>query len=780
MTTRSPLLGCLLLVACASGPPAAGPTPELAAACLERWQAYQGGGTPGDALTACRSACAAGDGEGCRLEAAFLRSGVGTARDTAAAARTAERGCTLGSFRACGDLANHLASGEGVRADPARALTLADKSCADGYEIACHNLGVALETGKTGGKSPIDLPRAYAAYSRACDLGQADACHRAGLFAEQGRGVPQADLVASLNWYAKAWHKGHREGCLAAARRVLAGRARFGAEPDAWDAKLFGAACKHGDQAACVELGWRTWIGRGLDPDEQRAAALAAAACPTTPAGCALAGLLRGEQAGAHAFLNPRCVGGDRVACEELAIVLARGRPEDRAWAAGVAREACGRGVADMCGLEAELMQADRPVDALALFEKGCAAGHPESCHGAGVLLETDPGKAITMAGRTREVALREAVERFIDGCRLDDDRSCAAASRLVRDGWDRADGDELATWRVQLFEHTCARGDATACGAFALELYRGRGVPVDHGRAAELGAKACDGGDSVGCLVAGVYWWGKRADGLGDEPLKTAIPLLDRGCERGHSEACAWAGVALTSCSAAPCDPARGKPLLERACKDGVDFACEHAAEVKERQAHEKRAEKATRACEQGDGRACLQAGDLWGKVDFAEPRREPMYERGCELKVGAACRQRGYLIFGLHDAARDARRPWFQRACELGDGAGCGALVYLVPMAERSALQERACSLRHGPSCGALGSAALHGWGAQPADPARGERLLRKACDLGSSDDCGTLAYAYRTGSGLRKSPALAKKYQDRRCALRGSLACDKPGRP
>lgn len=779
--------------------------------------------------------CARSHAESCRWEALLLREGRGVAKDPSGAVRVLERGCTLGAFRACGDLASALFDAAGVGRDEKRAFTLNEAACTQGYEVACFNLGVALETGRTGGAniagpsqaSGVDVPRARVSYIRACDLGQVDGCHRAGLFAEKGLGGA-VDPVAAFGLYVKAWQKGHRDACLAAARLRMSGRATWGADVDVWDGRLYEAACTLGDQAVCVQLGWLLWEGKGVAKSPERALTLGRAACGTIAEGCALAGYARVETAGEGAVGDParrdavalfergctagsglacahlgvmiaRCEGvacdaaraktlltkacgdGEAFACDELASVLADGTPAERAQAEQLATKSCAAGNQDACTLKAELLAATQPADALALFEKGCTDKRAESCFEAGVLLEGEP-LGDTKKSKKPAAAVRSGLtpnpvtagERYLAGCNLGHVPSCAAASRLFRAGAIVPQGADGPKWLATFYETVCTLGDPPSCGTLAIVLFRGLGVDVDRDRARKVGLDACNAQDATGCLVAGAVGYENRGN-TGKPGIAASIELLVKGCDLGDLEACAWAGIALTGGLEPPYDEARGKKLLASACKAELKAACKQLEAVKKRQANQRDAEREGAACERGDRKACRHAADLWGVVDSESARRKPLYERGCELGDGAACTGRGKV-----DAWDRTRSTWFQKGCDHGDGAGCRELAQARRRGPKepgdwwAKTYQRGCELRDGRSCGYVASTALYGWDGHSVDKAEGERMFKHACELGSEYDCHLLAELYKNGDVLKKDLGAYERYHKRACDLGYVLGC------
>ena len=156
---------------------------------------------------------------------------------------------------------------------------------------------------------------------------------------------------------------------------------------------------------------------------------------------------------------------------------------------------------------------------------------------------------------------------------------------------------------------------------------------------------------------------------------------------------------------------------------------------------------DRGTDGCENGATVACValaQAAEA--KKDFE--RAATLYVKACDGRAAAGCTGLGVLYnrgLGVtHDAAQAAM--YYERGCTLGDMAGCnnlgtvyqfGSIGFQDP-ARAAGFYERACSNRHMDGCANLGLLLLGAPGAAPAEKARAQELLEKACASGIARAC------------------------------------------
>lgn len=129
-----------------------------------------------------RSACDAGDQEGCASLGQRLRTGNAVQADPAEAREVLRRACDGGVFAACINLGNMYRTGQGGEADGAEAVRLFQRACDADVPTGCFNLGVVYLKGD-GVTQDLNLSRRY--FETACGMGDTQACRYAERAAKQ-------------------------------------------------------------------------------------------------------------------------------------------------------------------------------------------------------------------------------------------------------------------------------------------------------------------------------------------------------------------------------------------------------------------------------------------------------------------------------------------------------------------------------------------------------------------------------------------------------------------
>jgi len=154
-----------------------------ASACFDLADTVGAAGFPAGApqlkAVALGRACDLGDPNGCRL------FGVENARDAGAALRA---GCEARHAESCYALGTASLRGLGVEASRERAAAFFERACDLRSAAGCGN---AAEIYRYGVGRPRSLPDAVARYDQACALANASACLRLGELLAVGDGVPR-------------------------------------------------------------------------------------------------------------------------------------------------------------------------------------------------------------------------------------------------------------------------------------------------------------------------------------------------------------------------------------------------------------------------------------------------------------------------------------------------------------------------------------------------------------------------------------------------------------
>lgn len=189
---------------------------------------------------------------------------------------------------------------------------------------------------------------------------------------------------------------------------------------------------------------------------------------------------------------------------------------------------------------------------------------------------------------------------------------------------------------------------------------------------------RACDLGESNGCLLAGgllIQTEASRDEGLA---------LLDTVCKSGDPTGCYGAGLVVNGDLGGPGDAEAAVPLFMRACDAGLAAACgKLGIAYLEGEGVERDADRGLRmledACSRGDGTACHRLGER--HADAEEPATAAdFYRKACLAGEGIGCTHLGFAYAEGRGVEIDpaSARDYFGRGCnaEVADPRGCTML--------------------------------------------------------------------------------------------------------
>ena len=88
----------------------------------------------------------------------------------------------------------------------------------------------------------------------------------------------------------------------------------------------------------------------------------------------------------------------------------------------------------------------------------------------------------------------------------------------------------------ADLYATACDSGIAMACTDLGIDYHKGEGVAQNYARAAALYSKACNGGDASGCSNLGnLYRFGAGVE----QDVEKAKQFLTKGCNLGNKWGC-------------------------------------------------------------------------------------------------------------------------------------------------------------------------------------------------------------------------------------------------
>jgi TonB family protein len=338
------------------------------------------------------------------------------------------------------------------------------------------------------------------------------------------------------------------------------------------------------------------------------------------------------------------------------------------------------------------------------------------------------------------------------------------------------------------LLQRACDDGDTRGCVDLADMLGSGGGIDRDEARAAALYRRGCDAGVGASCDKGGAMY----LDGRGvTRDVALAASMLQRACDRGSGEGCNRLGVIYARGVAVNKDEARAVALYDKACAQAIGIACVNLGIAYQ---NGRGALKDPARARAAYAKGC-DAGYNWGCNDLArlvsrgeggerdERSAAALFQRACDSGLPEGCNELGIAYARGAGVDRDEARAaaLYQRACDAGTPAGCGNLGAMyrdgraVPRDDvrAASLFQRACDGNGPPACYALGRALMAGRGVA-RNEASAVIAFRKSCDGNHADGCFELASAYSRGAGVARDETEAARWYQRACDGGAVAAC------
>jgi len=259
--------------------------------------------------------------------------------------------------------------------------------------------------------------------------------------------------------------------------------------------------------------------------------------------------------------------------------------------------------------------------------------------------------------------------------------------------------------------------------------------------------------------------------------------------CDVGDQASCAVLAAALVNGQGVPKDPARARPIAERACSDGKLRACNVLALLLEHgeggPKDEARAvELYDRACSGDELRACANLASVRLQGRLGQPRDPAragtLYEKACSGGIAFACTGAAWshIMPGGGSNNPVLAASFYGKGCDLGDLEACAGLGTCfargsgVPLDQARAreLFVRACDGNKGIGCKGLGDLV------RDVDPAGAAGFYRQSCDLGYSGGCSYLGDAMISGVGVAHDRARGLELLRRGCKAEYAWACQR----
>ena len=223
----------------------------------------------------------------------------------------------------------------------------------------------------------------------------------------------------------------------------------------------------------------------------------------------------------------------------------------------------------------------------------------------------------------------------------------------------------------------SCEANDADSCGVLATLYTDGRGVPVDHAKAAQLAKDSCLEGSQRGCMALGVLY--ETGRGVAKDEAK-AFSMYERSCNTDKFlYGCFRLASAYMAGHGVKADRTKALEILTMACKGGESSSCLNVA-LQEKDAA-KRASLLEKPCNLGSGTACSNLASLYESGtgvsrDLVAARR--FYTKACDNLLWAACTRLATMHANGEGGPKDARQAaaLYKRACDRGDKPACAAM--------------------------------------------------------------------------------------------------------
>lgn len=398
----------------------------------------------------------------------------------------------------------------------------------------------------------------------------------------------------------------------------------------------------------------------------------------------------------------------------------------------------------------------DEPASCLAFVEQV-----PDSVHVPALLEETceaEVGEACVRRGELAEDA--ERLKWWTAGCALD--VGCAERDALA----ERLEREALA--------ERCA-SDGAACLELAERLEEGE--TFQDRRPEGWVLEACVVGDATGCRAFEMQTgrWG-----LEDGVVRDMLDELEGRCaaEPMDAGACRVAGSLLRRTRVRDARYGMALDRLQRACEGGDGLACLEGGTYrrigKARRHPFARESFWATGCSGGHAASCTASGEHLVQRRRTREEGYTVLQSACDEGEGRACG-----LVGVASERRDPERATalFTQSCEASDGLGCRKLGELqlgrdklVPEHEAFVALSEACDERDALAC--MTVARAHARRKTSYDEEERYRRTKEGCEAGSVDGvlaCRAQARLLKRGIGVERdrgeARVLAKAYSRKR---------------
>lgn len=611
---------------------------DKAPACLQAGRNHLNQGQGSDNINQAAAlfvkTCQLGHQEGCKETSKLYGKDFHWKKHSALLLRLLDEACRVGPA-ACANLAELYLMGLFVPESQEKALKYGSRACDNDIARGCNVVGALWSQDMENRKS---REMALEFLGRACGMDHITACMNRGRMLTMLEQYGQA--IADFE---KACQFDIPEACYAAGALLFEGHDPSRPEKTL-PRSLMEKACYGQHYEACNDAGWaieQTSAGIG---DMHSALTLYQMACD------------HGQEMGCGNALRLHFNEAAQIQIPVAASVLDHAK-----------RQCFEQVEGDYCNTAAEMaiLYPDKVenIPARIMVEKGCTAGHEQSCYTLAVMLRdgmggrTDLTRALALFAKTcaedRLVAchnqaqilerpdypghnLSEARKLYQPLCDNDFAMSCHNIGSLL------VDDNHPDTYAY--FQKACSLGYTNSCHVAGQVLAQGIGIPMDPAKAELSLIDSCALDQALSCRLLGDIY----VEGLIGEPdLETARAFFEKGCQLENAISCASVGYVLIKAAVSPEEYQEAARISEQGCENNVAFACSNLAVMHDEGYLPNPDEAKTRrlfhkACQLRDDRGCLGVSlymlEGWGGPKAIRDGRRSL-NKACRLNNQRAC---------------------------------------------------------------------------------------------------------------------------------------------
>jgi TPR repeat protein len=619
--------------------------------------------------------CATGYVPACRRLGIFYMDRANSAEDYTQAFKMLHIGCRQDDAEACAHLGINEVEFDDAefRAEGQKHL---EQACIGGSGLGCRGLGDGYYNGSFVEK---DREKSAELYTQACTNGSGAGCAMLARQYEAGEGVDYNPEQAR-NKYKQACNKGHGDGCLGLAKMYLYGSATD-YNLDKGETYLQ-EGCNMGHDDSCFQLEQLHTSGTHQDVS-------LSAAREALQAGCLANSMTACDRVANYYYLG---IGTDKDSETGDEYATKVGDKVKTGCETYGSESACVRWAHHLAHGKGTETDAPRARN---LLDKKC-----EENDGGQSCIEIADLKA---RGHIYEHNRVAAMENLRSWCDEDNVGACnlEAYYRLFGRDVDLAPEKAMSHYRSE-----CDGDDSTACEMLARGYLTGFGARREPRRAVRLLEPMCRPGNESGCIAYTSGLIGMGASDRATERLKES----EAGCDNRHAPHCVVAGKLTATGLGTERNLETAAKRFERACKEGMVFACPSADLLNTyiAAAGANQASGAAGRCEGGEMKACLVAGvdAQYGiQTERAPEEAADLFNTACENGTSLGCAARISMHrFQEVNLAGDDYFEYAQKSCKARSPDFCYALAHrTVPFEWKPAVDmaSRACERGEKRAC-------------------------------------------------------------------------------